>query len=99
MSHRRQGAGTADLNSDVFENGLGLPRRVLERDRPAWRLRCPAQFLLLLDRIDFRHNAVSLIRQCFPFCIPLPDEIEQVIDITAAGTEPIYFETGLRKRF
>src|SRR6185436_16842978 len=59
----RQRAGASNLNIDVFQDGLGLLRSELVRNRPARTARHEAKALLQRQRVDLVNNAVDFIGQ------------------------------------
>ena len=62
---------------------LDLLGRVLEGDRPAWRVRDHAQPALELEAVDLDHHAVSAVRQVVARLLPALDEIDHTVDIEA----------------
>src|SRR5215469_7886228 len=93
--NRRQRAGPSYKHLDVFDNGLSLVRGEFERDRPARRLRGPAQSSLFGDRVHLEHHAVDLIRQRFAFGLPMPVKLDHVVETGASRLIRIYFKSRL----
>ena len=58
-----QGAGAADLNSDVVDAGYGPLSRKFMRCRPAWRSCQVSESFLQGPAVDLVNNSVDIVRQ------------------------------------
>ena len=67
--HRRQNAGTPDLNGNILHRCRHLTRGKFVRDRPARAFEGKPQLLLLFQRIDLDDNPVDLIRNCIALAL------------------------------
>src|SRR5262249_36968990 len=80
---RRQRARSPDCENDGIYNRGFLPRRILERDRPARRFRSVAGLLLQGYLVDFHHDAIDLIGQPGPPGVPGVAVFLDLVDRTA----------------
>ena len=81
---RRDHAGFADVRVDPPQDGFGLFSLELVRDRPARRLAGLSAAVLLIQPIDFDHDAVGVVRQRVTLRVPLGDEGAHGVDVAAA---------------
>ena len=61
MSHRSEGAGTADLDLDVLDNGGGLLGWKFVSRGPADLFGGAAEFFLIVQMVDFEDDAVYFV--------------------------------------
>src|SRR5690242_3155642 len=94
MSDRCQSAGATNLHFDVLEQGGCLTGSVLEGNGPTRRFGRPAELLLLGDGIDFRDDAVGFVGEGIAFGVPLPNEPQQLVEISAFFAVRIYLKSG-----
>jgi hypothetical protein len=71
---RRHPPGPADVDRDVEQPGVGLLRRVLERDRPPRRLGGRPEPALEPEVVDLDDDAVDLVLDVVPLLAP-PGEV------------------------
>src|SRR5205814_7271719 len=80
MRHRREHSRSADVAVDRLHDGLGLLRRVLERDRPPGRTRDESQLDLLGKAVDLDDDAVNLVLQLMALPLPLDVVLDDLVD-------------------
>ena len=83
LGDRRKGAGAADLDLDVFEDGQGALGRELVRDRPARRARDEAEPLLPVEAVDFVNHAVDVVIEMRTLLLDLAMKTDEFVDRTA----------------
>ena len=79
VGHRGDGTGAAHLIGDLQQARLGTLGLELVGNGPAGRLGGIAQRTLLLQRVDFQHDAVGRHRQVFALPVPVVDVVENLL--------------------
>jgi hypothetical protein len=88
----REGAGAADLDEDVLDDGFGVAGGVFEGDSPAGGLGGEAEEALLGDGIDFGDDAVDFVGESFAAGFHFLAEEEELLDGGAEAAVGIDFE-------
>ncbi len=81
--NRRELAGAADLNVDVFDDRRRLLGREFMRDRPARAARDEAEPLLPVEPVDLVDDAIDVVGQLSPLLLDLAIVLEQFLDAFA----------------
>ena len=80
LADRRERAGAADLDLDVFQHGGGALGRELVRDRPARATRDEAEPLLPVEPVDLVDDAVDIVVELGAALLDMAVEGEQFLD-------------------
>ena len=79
IGHRGDGSSTTNLIGYLVQAGANPLSLKLIGDGPSWTLGCKAQSTLLSQRIYFQHNAICSYRQLFALCVPVVDEVVNLL--------------------